>query len=162
MLRPGPRGGRADNEKGPKKLGADSYQDTAELRVPNPKHGHSTITNGTRLLPGKIDGRSAWVIRCTDLIELHTSDLGGETNCSAAERALVRRAAVLIVELERMEQKFALNGEASDKALDLYQRMAGSLRRLLETTGLRRRARDINPPQSLTEIASEYVNVDAD
>jgi hypothetical protein len=41
--------------------------------------------------------------------------------------------------------RFALDGEASPQDLDLYQRTAGNLRRLLETVGLQRRAREITP-----------------
>ena len=64
---------------------------------------------------------------------------------SAAERSIIRRASVLTVELERMEAKFATAGEASERDLDLYQRTAGNLRRLLEAIGLQRRSRDVTP-----------------
>jgi hypothetical protein len=106
--------------------------------------GKSRITNGTKLLPG-IDGRSPWVRRCKDLIAAHLSDLGGESNTSAAERSIVRRAAVLTTELELLEAKFAAAGQASSDDLDLYARTSGNLRRLLEAIGLQRRARDIGP-----------------
>jgi hypothetical protein len=99
------------------------------------------------LLPG-VDGRSAWVRRAKELIVDHLSDLGGEGNTSAAERSLVRRAATMTVELERMERQFALAGEASVEDLDTYARVAGNLRRLLELVGLQRRAR---PVPSLAE-----------
>jgi len=104
----------------------------------------SRITNGSALLPG-VDGRSPWVRRCKDIIAAHLSDLGGEDNTSAAERSLVRRASVLTTELERLEVKFALAGEADVDDLDLYQRTAGNLRRLLEAVGLQRRTRDVLP-----------------
>jgi hypothetical protein len=105
-----------------------------------------------QLLPG-IDGRSAWTRRCRTLIAAHIADLGGVDNCSAAERSIVRRAAVLTTELERFEAKFALAGEADVADLDLYQRTAGNLRRLLEAVGLERRARTIEP--SLSDILNE-------
>lgn len=73
------------------------------------------------------------------------TDLGGNGSVSAAERSIVRRAATLTVELERMEGAFALAGEASAEALDLYSRVAGNLRRLLESVGISRRPRDITP-----------------
>jgi hypothetical protein len=92
----------------------------------------SRITNGA-LLSGT-DGRSAWVRRCKDVIGAHLSDLGGEANTSAAERSLVRRASVLTVELERLEARFALAGEADADQIDLYARTAGSLRRNVENT----------------------------
>lgn len=86
----------------------------------------SRITNGSALLPG-VDGRSAWIRRCKDLIAIHLADLGGANNASAAERSLVRRACVLTVELERLEAKFARAGQANNDDLDLYQRTAGNL-----------------------------------
>src|SRR5215472_13751589 len=109
----------------------------------------SRITNGGKLLPGIVDERSAWVRRCKDIISQHLVDLGGEDNCSSAERSIVRRASVMTVELERLEAKFAVAGEASERDLDLYIRAAGNLRRLLEAIGLRRRPIDITPPDPL-------------
>lgn len=98
----------------------------------------SRVTNGTALLPG-VDGRSAWMRRCKDIIAAHVNDLGGEDNISAAECSIIRRASVMTVELERLEAKFAAAGGASERDLDLYIRAAGNLRRLLETIGLQRR-----------------------
>ncbi len=102
----------------------------------------SRVTNGKSLLEG-VDGRSTWVRRLRDLMGLHLADLGGEENTSEAERSIVRRAATLTVELERLELRFALAGEATPNDLDLYQRTANSLRRLLEAIGLPRRPRNI-------------------
>jgi hypothetical protein len=104
----------------------------------------SRITNGSALLPG-IDGRSPWVRRCKDIIAAIVADLGGPENCSTAEQSIVRRAAVLTTELERMEAGFAVAGEASPEALDTYARVSANLRRLLEAVGLQRRSRDVGP-----------------
>lgn len=104
----------------------------------------SRVTNGSAILPG-VDGRSAWARRLRDLVGLHVSDLGGEDAISEAERSIVRRAATLTVELERMEAVFATAGEAKPGDLDLYQRTAGNLRRLLEAVGLERRQRNVTP-----------------
>jgi hypothetical protein len=52
---------------------------------------------------------------------------------------------VLTVELERLESKFATAGSADVDDLDLYQRTAGNLRRLLEAVGIQRRSKDIRP-----------------
>jgi hypothetical protein len=70
------------------------------------KRQRSAMTNGA-ILPGM--GRSAWVRRLKDLVALHIADLGGNQNVSEAERAIIRRAAVIITELERMEKTFALS-----------------------------------------------------
>jgi hypothetical protein len=104
----------------------------------------SRITNGSALLPG-IDGRNAWVRRAKDLLALHFSDLGGEDNVSEAERALVRRAVTLIIELERREAMFAQVGAADNEALAIYQTTVNTLRRTLESLGLQRRPRDVSP-----------------
>jgi hypothetical protein len=130
----------------------DGHQNTGNSpsdrpRVARPKDPQrSAIANG-KLLPG-IDQRNTWVRRAKELIADHISDCGGEDNTSAAERSLIRRGAVLTVELERLELKFAQAGEASADDLDLYQRTAGSLRRLLEAVGLQRRPRDLTPSVS--------------
>jgi hypothetical protein len=80
----------------------------------------SAITNGTKLLPGNVDNRSPWVRRCRDIMENLTSDRGGASEVTAAEASIIRRAAVLSVELESMETTFAKDGQASGNALDLY------------------------------------------
>jgi hypothetical protein len=66
----------------------------------------------------------------------------------------VRRASVMTVELERLEVRFALAEAASADDLDLYQRTAGNLRRLLEAVGLQRRPRDVS--MSLADILREH------
>jgi hypothetical protein len=112
------------------------------------------MTNGA-ILPGT-DGRSTWGRRLRDLCALHFSDLGGDENISEAERAIIRRAAVIITELERMEKSFALSEGAPDiSQLETYQRMANTMRRLLEAVGLQRRPRDVTPS------LSQYLNARA-
>ena len=55
-----------------------------------------------------------------------------------------------------MESVFAVAGEAQPAQLDLYQRTAGNLRRLLEAVGLERRSRDITP------TLADYLKADAE
>jgi hypothetical protein len=100
-----------------------------------------------QLLPG-IDGRSWWTRRARELIASYISDLGGAANVSAAERGIIRRIAVLQIELERLEFRFAMLPDdvaADPNDIDLYQRTAGGFRRLLETVGIKRQPRDITP-----------------
>ena len=85
------------------------------------------------------------------MIADHISDCGGRDNCSAAEQSIIRRACVLTVELERLEQRFALAGEAAADDIDLYARVAANLRRLLESVGLKRRPRDVTAVPTLAE-----------
>ena len=107
------------------------------MQKPRDAKHRSRVANGNALLPG-VDGRSAWVRRARELLDEHLVDLGGADVCSAAERSIVRRAAVLSVELEMLESRFANDGQASSADLDLYQRAASALRRLLETIGIER------------------------
>ena len=118
--------------------------DTSNAIAPTKPRARSRLTNGTSLLSG-VDGRGTWARRMRDLIEAHTSDLGGVDVCSQAERSLVRRVATLSVELEHLEARFALADGATPQDLDLYQRTANSLRRLLESVGLKRVPRDVTP-----------------
>jgi hypothetical protein len=104
--------------------------------------------NGAEILPN-LDGRSLWARRLRELLAMHISDLGGESNVSAAELALLRRAINLIVECERRECGFAQAGEATDQALLVYQTCINCLRRTLEALGLKRRPRDLDDDGSL-------------
>jgi hypothetical protein len=111
----------------------------------------SAVTNGSQLLAG-CDHRSARMRRLKDLIGGHVADLGGRDLISEAEFCLVRRAAILTLELELLEAKFEANDGAKVQELECYQRVASSLRRLLESLGFRRRQRDVTP--SLGDILS--------
>ena len=124
--------------------GNAALSDTAQAIAP-PKQTHrSRVTNGSALLPG-IDGRSQWARRLRDVVELHIDDLGGRATVSEAERSIVRRIATLTVELERMESAFARDDGAKPADLALYQTTSNTLRRLLESIGIKRRVKDITP-----------------
>jgi hypothetical protein len=111
--------------------------------TPTLKSFQSAITNGSDLLHD-LDHRSAWARRFRDLLRAHISDLGGDDNLSQAEQSLCRRASMLTLQLELLEQRFAdNNGEATSAQLGDYQRAANSLRRILESLGLQRRAVDV-------------------
>jgi hypothetical protein len=107
----------------------------------------SRVSNGKSLFADAVvDGRSTWARRLRDLLALHVSDLGGEDVVTAAEHSLCRRISTITVELELLERKFALKGKgAAAEDLDLYLRGANSLRRLLESIGLKRVSRDVTP-----------------
>src|ERR1700682_1019105 len=115
----------------------------------------SKVTNGKGLFAVTIDGRSAWMRRFRDLIQINIAELGGEDVVSARERSIIRRGSAQEVELELLERKFALKGDgASADDLDLYSRVSNTMRRHYEAVGLRRRAKDVTPP-SLADIAAE-------
>jgi len=84
------------------------------------------------------------------------SDLGGEDELSEGEKSLLRRIVTLEVQCEMQESSFARReGEIGATALDLYSRTSNTLRRLLESVGLQRRAKDVTP--SLSEYTKRQV-----
>jgi hypothetical protein len=124
--------------------------DYSARKLVQPPQVRSKIANGAKLLP-LTDGRSATARRFRDLIEAMCADLGGAVHLSESERQLVRRAALLSAESERIEAQWARGEEEFD--LGQYCIMSNNLRRLCETLGLRRVPRVVN--KSLADILAE-------
>lgn len=100
------------------------------------------VGNGTSL-HAEGDGRGLWARRFREVVAAHTSDLGLPAEAlSEAKRSLIRRIATLEIELEKFEGILARGGEVN---IDIYSRVSGQLRRMLETIGLERVARDVTP-----------------
>ena len=120
------------------------------------------MSNGTTLFIEHFDRRGAWARRLQDLIHDHTNDLGGEDTISTAEAVLIRRAAMLCLQCELMEQNFAKaeGGEASAKQIDTYQRITNTLRRTLESLGLQRRPKDVTPQNLHSYLRSRTIDVE--
>lgn len=129
------------------KISSNSGVRSARLYKPKAR---SRITNGSSILPN-VDGRSIWVRRYRDIVALILADLGGDDHASESEKAIVRKAAALEVELERRTMLAANAGEMSDTFLEAYSRTSNTLRRLLQAVGLERRAKTIGGP-SLGEL----------
>jgi hypothetical protein len=124
-------------------MGERSANDARPSRV------RSAVTNNRRLFV-EADARSPWARRFRDLVESHSSDLAGAELLSEAQRSLIRRVAAMEVELEGAEGKMS-RGEDVDLAK--YATVANSLRRILETLGVNRVAKDATP--TLADIAAE-------
>lgn len=116
--------------------------ETAPITGPSPM-ARTRVGNGSAALLAA-DGRSLWARRYREMLADHVSDLGGVEMVTASELSILRRACALAVELEAMEATFASDGGADPKALDVHQRASGSLRRLLESVGLERRAKAVS------------------
>jgi hypothetical protein len=115
--------------------------ETATRVAGNPKMLRSAVTNGNRQFAQGGDGRTAWVRRWRDLAALHETDGGDVSTMSEGRKSLCRRAATLEVNLEQLEAHMS-EGQGVD--LDVYNRLAGNLRRILETLGLERKAVDVS------------------
>jgi hypothetical protein len=118
-----------------------SATETTEDRLPaRVRRPRSAITSGRRqFIEG--DPNSAWARRYHDLVVGHVEDLGGRPALSEAQFSLIRRAASIECELERLDAALSA-GQAVD--LDSYGRATSHLRRLFETLGLRRVAHDVS------------------
>jgi hypothetical protein len=130
----------------------------ARRRAPSrAKRPRSAVTSGRKLFVGG-DENSAWSRRFHDLVIGHVVDLGGADRLSQAQFALIRRAAAIECELERLDARLSRD-EPVD--MDSYARVAGHLRRLFETIGLKRVPRDVTPP-GLDQYLADREAVDAD
>ncbi len=125
--------------------GLSAPSSLANRLKPGSKRIRSAVTNGERAFVLG-DGNSPWARRQLDLIALHIADLGGEERLSANQLSLCRRAATLETELEMLEGQLSL-GKVAD--LDLYNRLSGNLRRILESLGLERVARPVTDGSNL-------------
>jgi hypothetical protein len=94
----------------------------------------SRITNGRQLL-ANIDGRTADARRYRDLAASLADDFGGAAALTEAQRALVRQAAAMIVQSERL-QSAVLRGELVD--VEQLTRLANAATRILTRLGLKR------------------------
>jgi hypothetical protein len=74
---------------------------------------------------------------------LHLSDYGGAEAMSEAELAISQMVATTRVEMEQIAARCS-EGTATPEDIDLYNRLAGNLRRHLETLGLERRQKPVN------------------
>jgi hypothetical protein len=104
-----------------------------------PKRKSSAVSSGRRMFV-QGDSSSAWSRRYRDIVAGHVSDLGGRSALSEAEISLIKRVSTLEIECEQAEGALSMGQEVD---LDLYQRMTNSLRRGLETIGIKRTARDV-------------------
>ena len=103
----------------------------------------SAVANGTRLFAvGGIDGRALTARRFRDLIQTFSADLGGPGVISEGQMQLVRRAAALSIMAESIEADLA---RGLDFDVNTYGQVTDRLRRVVETLGLRRQARDVTP-----------------
>ncbi|MFY9952103.1 hypothetical protein [Bradyrhizobium sp.] len=94
-----------------------------------------------------VSGRSAWNRAVQNTSKAMVAHLGSDV--TEPEAMLIRRIAVFESEMQLMELQIAkdrhFNVEPSDKFLDLYSGLVNSQRRLLETVGMKRVAKDVTP-----------------
>ena len=122
---------------------------TSETRSPRQR---SQVTNGRRSVR-----RRQWPLAMGTKVAATCANCmpdlcGGDLNSlSEAKRSLIKRASTIEIELEAIEGKLSEGKEAD---LGTYAMAAGHLKRILETLGIERVARDVT--QSLDDILREY------
>jgi hypothetical protein len=125
---------------------------------PNPAKGRSAVTNRTALLPGQTRGRASnrerrsnrrgtHARRFADLCTIYAEPLGGLAGLSEHDLVLVKTAAGLTVEGERL-QAAMVDGEPVNH--DALVRISSETRRVLER--LEARAGAQQRPQSVQSV----------
>jgi hypothetical protein len=107
----------------------------------------SRVTNGKELL-ANIDGRSTEARRYRDLCLSFADDCGGAEALTEIQRSLVRQAAALTVQSEKL-QAAMIRGEAIDD--EQMTRVANSLSRTLSRLGRKRANRKLLAVEFLAE-----------
>ena len=102
----------------------------------------SRVTNGSAMFVAVGDGRGPWARRRRDLEALFADYMGGASTLTEFQLSLIATAATLRLELERKEGRMS-TGEVVD--VDAYAPIAGHFRRICETLGIERRAKDVVP-----------------
>jgi uncharacterized small protein (DUF1192 family) len=99
------------------------------------------LKNGSAIIAG-VKQSGGYVRRLKELIARYRDEL---PHASPSALSLIKRAAVLEAELERLETQFAKAGASSQRGLELYTRMTGNLRRVLRELGLQRQRHEPKP-----------------
>jgi hypothetical protein len=98
----------------------------------------NVITNGSRLHARGIDGRTREARRFRDLFESFAESLGGAAVLTEAERALVRNAASLTVQSEKMQAAVA---SGHDVDLEQMTRVSNAAVRVMRALGAKAKPR---------------------
>jgi hypothetical protein len=99
----------------------------------------------------ELDRRERPYRRYASILTAIESDLGGSGHISEAQRQIASRAAFLAMQLEGFEAKALSGGKVN---LSLFGQLADRMRRLLESIGLERRAREV--PDLQTYVRQTY------
>ena len=122
--------------------GLELSLDAAEIDAGHGSDAAPKRSGKTRLLSlADIDRRTRAYQRTAELIASVESDLGGSAHLSTGERQIVQRAAVTGALIEDLEARW-LRGDEIDPAT--YCTLSNAQRRLFETVGLKRVARDVS------------------
>jgi len=115
-------------------LAAARMPDESPVSSARKPEARSRITNGKELL-ANIDGRSTEARRYRDLCFSYADDCGGASALTEVQRALVRQAAALTVQSEKLQAAMIRGELVSDEQ---QTRVANALGRTLNRLGRKR------------------------
>lgn len=122
-----------------------------DTHAARPANNRSAVSNGRSwFVPAtmpdgsRLDTRTAAGRRFVDIASAIADDLGGMDMLSEGQRQLIRRAAALSIQCELLEARFAARGAENGELQD-FNAATNTLRRVLDTIGLHRQARDVTP-----------------
>ena len=98
-----------------------------------------------RMHPKGVDGRSAEASRFKDLVSSFAAGLGGEGSLTEAERALIRNAASLTVQCERLQAALVARREVNSEEMT---RLANSSARVLAALRIKGERKEAAPTLS--------------
>jgi hypothetical protein len=118
---------------------------TRPTNVDRPLRTRAAASNGTRMYPKGVDGRSAEARRFKDLVSSFAAGLGGEGALTEAERALIRNAASLTLQSERLQAALVAGREVNSEEM---MRLANSIVRVLAALRIKRERKEAAPTLS--------------
>ena len=124
---------------------------TSAAIVDRPSRTRSAVSNGSRMHPKGVDGRSTQARRFKDLVASFAASLGDDASLNEVDRALIRNAAALTVQCERLQAAAVAGLEVNSEEMT---RLANSSARILTALKLKRQRRDQAP--SIAEIAARH------
>jgi hypothetical protein len=113
--------------------------------VDRPLRTRAAVSNGTRMHAKSVDGRSAEARRFKDLVSSFAASLGGEGALTEAERTLIRNAASLTVQCERLQAAHVAGHEVNSQEMT---RLANSSARVLAALMIKRERKEAAPTLS--------------
>ena len=131
-------------------IGGVSLPEVAQIAM-LPSRLRSRLTNSLHALPG-VDGRSVDARRFRDLAMAFADELGGAAALGDAEQALIRQAAAMVLQAEKL-QGAAVRGEDID--LEQMTRLSNAATRALTRLGVKRRTPADTTP-TIAEIAARH------
>jgi hypothetical protein len=124
---------------------------TRPTNLDRPLRTRAAVSNGTRVHPKGVAGRSAEARRFKHLVSRFAASLGGEGALTEAEWALIRNAASLTVQSERLQAALVAGREVNSQEMT---RLANASVRVFAALRIKRERKEGAPtlPQYLAAV----------